>query len=117
LHDGKIKVVKVDFALKSEFVIRFEEIKGKCCSGAAEGSRVPAHPEQLPVTLVPWGASVTATENNPNFVTTVNIDYGEGIRRGPRGTRVAVVAKVACKSKRMEGGPVEESVLPVLSTA
>jgi hypothetical protein len=114
LHNGKVEVVKVDLALKSKFVERFEDIEGKDRSRAVEGGWIPPHPEQLPVTFTRWSAHVAVAENNANFVTTVDIDDSDVIRRGPSGTRVAVMAKVACKSEGMEGGPVEEPVPPEL---
>ena len=45
---------------------------------------------------------------------TININDGELVGRGPSGAWVSAMAKVAHKPERMEGGPIEEPVLPVL---
>lgn len=77
MRDGEIEVIEVDFALKSKFMISFEDVEGKSCSRAVEGSRVPAHSEQLPVMFVPCGVRIAGTEQNPNIVQAVNIENGE----------------------------------------
>ena len=94
LQRGKIEVVQVKFSLESEFVERVEKVEVNGGSRAAEGSRIPAHAEQLPVTLIPWSVGIAHTERDPDVVPTVHVDDGEVEGFRPDGTTVTVVSKV-----------------------
>jgi len=72
------------------------------------------HEEQLSVTFVPWGISVAGTEPDSHFVPTIHVNDGEVLRWGFYGARITVMPKITNKSKRVEGGPVEEPAPPVL---
>ena len=95
-------------------MIRFKEVEGKGGTRTLERRWVPAHAKQLSVAIAPRGGNVASTKCDLHFVPPIGVDDCDGVGWRLNRTRVATVPKVTSESEGVEGGSVEEPVLPGL---
>ena len=95
-------------------MVSFEDVEGERRFRTIEGRGIPPHTDQLAVVLVGDTACTTLAKYNSHIMPTVDVNNGELVVGGVCGARITVVPKVTDVSERVEGGPVEKSVLPAL---
>ena len=89
-----VEVIQVQFPLQRDFMVCLKEIGSEGCFWTIGGCRMPAHVEELAVTLAGHVACTTPAKSDLQFVPTVHINNGELMRRGIRRACITTMPKM-----------------------